>query len=92
MQQLVIREEDGLAVWMKSVPCHSVTAPGSTHRQFQLIAVDIARRSISLAPVMGVVPGLISAPEGREQEGMNFCPKSLLESAGYWYLLQCPNC
>lgn len=68
--------EDGLAAWTQGVPCHSVTAPGRTLRQFQLIDVDIARKSISVAPVIGVAPGHISAPEGRKQEGMNFCPKS----------------
>lgn len=86
-----IGEEDGLAVWMWGVPCHPVTAPGRTPRQFQFIDVDKAKRSISVAPVI-VVPGLITAPEGREQEGMNFHPKSLLESAGYWHLLQYANC
>lgn len=53
-------------MWMQGVPCHSVTAPGSTPRQFQLIDVDTARRSVSVAPVIGAVPGLLSAPEGRE--------------------------
>lgn len=72
-----IGAEDGLAVWTQCVACHSVTAQGRTPRQFQLIVVDIATKSISVAPVIGIVPGHISAPEGGKQEGMNLCPKSL---------------
>lgn len=56
---------------------------------FPITDVDIAGSSISVAPVIRVVPGLISAPEERQQEVMNFCPKTLFESARYWHLLQC---
>lgn len=68
---------------MQGIPCHSVTALGSTSsfRQFQLIDGDKAIKSISVAPVT-IVPGLISTPEGREQKGINFCPTSLLECVG----------
>lgn len=73
-----IREEDGLAVWMQHVPSHSVTAPGSTPRQFQLIDVGIAGRSIPVDSITGVVSGLISAPEWREQEGIIPAPSHCL--------------
>lgn len=54
-----------------------------------LTDVDIAGSSISIAAVLRVVPGLISASEERQQEVMNFCPKTLFESARYCHLLQC---
>lgn len=80
------------AAWIKeeggcSAPSQAATTPGSPRRQLPLTDGDIA--GISIAPALRVVPGLISAPEERQQEVMNFCPKPLFQSARYWHLLQC---